>query len=55
MRLSVIENRARFLWSLTDFSLKFYNFLVFISCALENFHSVGQPIRKNKANFIHLF
>jgi hypothetical protein len=55
MGLPLIDFRARFLWSLTDFPLKFYNFLIFISRALKNIRSTGQPIRKNKANLIHPF
>jgi hypothetical protein len=55
MGLTVIKIHAKGLWSLTDFPLGFYNFLTFISCALKNIHSIGQPILKNKANLIHPF
>jgi len=55
MGLPLTEFRARFLWSLTDFPPKFYNFSILISCALKDIRSIGQPIRKNKANLIHPF
>jgi hypothetical protein len=38
--------RVNFLWSLTDFSQRFYNFFKFIPHALKNIRSLGQSIHK---------
>jgi hypothetical protein len=48
MNFPVSGIHVKFLWSLTDFLLRLYNFSTFIPCALKNIRSLGQSIRKIK-------